>query len=239
MMMREKDVVNVTVNGEKLHIIHSEMSIFEYKGFQYSVYNTDSLISLIKRKGSYNKSVIFYNEHRIKAILDDTVTDRPQDTVIYKFEDSYSQEFEEWNSVLHRPLSQKEFVDFLKHLPKGRVENLDAIIATVQRLKLATEIVSEYETDDHNNITVIFKSKNGEGNALIPSVIFVVLPLLQDGIIQEIEFELEFYKPKSENDKPTFKLSCPKIDRYMKIAVDAEIEKLKKAFSDDWLILAG
>ncbi|HHW41285.1 MAG TPA: hypothetical protein GXX19_09080 [Syntrophomonadaceae bacterium] len=51
--------------------------------------------------------------------------------------------------------------------------------------------------------------------------------------------ELEFYKPKAENERPVFKLSCPKMERYMKTAIKAEVEKLKEAFNRSWLILAG
>lgn len=231
------DTVHVKVDGDKLHIIHSEVPIFQYKGFQYSLDSTDSLISLIKRKGSNTKTVIFYNEDRIMAILDDTVTDRPQDTATYAFK--RSQEYEEWRSVLDRPMLQKDFVDFLKRRPEGQVKDLDILIATVQQLKLATEIIGEYQTDDPNNITFMFKSKDGEGSASIPKTIIVNMPLLLEGIAQEIEIELEFYKPKAENERPVFKLSCPKMERYMKTAIEAEVEKLKEAFDRSWLILAG
>jgi predicted ATP-grasp superfamily ATP-dependent carboligase len=53
-----------------------------------------------------------------------------------------------------------------------------------------------------------------------------------------MEIEIEVIKPKSENEKPIFSLSCPKLSRYKKIALEHEIEQIKKELVG-FLIITG
>jgi len=85
----------------------------------------------------------------------------------------------------------------------------------------------------------MFKSKDGEGNVKLPSVIIATIPLLNESdLIIPLEVELELRKPKSENEKPGFVLTCPKLSRYIREATDHEVEKMKEAL-DGYLIMAG
>jgi hypothetical protein len=163
--------------------------------------------------------------------------DRPQDRATYGF--AFSDTFLEWKGIVGQPMNQKSFVDFLKRRPAEELPVVEPLLAQVQNLKLMTEIVGDYTYDDANNITFMFKTKDGEGMTKLPSVIVINLVLLNESdFSQPVEFELELRKPKSENEKPMFLITCPKIQRYIKTAIEHEVDKLKKAL-EGYLIMAG
>jgi len=230
------DVIHVKTEGDKLHIIHSDLCIFQYRGFNHVIEDTKSIIGLVDRYGSPNNTLIFVNKERIYVIFDDSIKDRPQDTAVCKF--CVSDQAMEWFNIQDSSVRQTKFIDFLKCRPEGEVENLDALLAAVKVLKITTEIIGNYEYDDRGNITFMYKTKDKEGKCSIPSVLNVTMPMLNNGDVLEIEMELEVVKPKSETEKPAFIISCPKWPRYYKQAVEVEIKKLKDALPE-YLILAG
>lgn len=218
-------------------ILHGTIQVYQFNGVKHKLDSIASIIDLIENKGSREKTVIFYNDSQVQAILDDTVMDRPQDYATYGF--VFSDTFTEWKGILEKALSQKDFVDFLKRRPTEEMPVVEPLLAQVQNLKLMTEIVGDYSYDDNNNITFMFKTKDGEGMTKLPSVITVEMPLLNESeFYQLIDFELELRKPKSENEKPAFILTCPKIKRYIKTATENEVDILKEAL-DGYLIMAG
>ena len=220
-----------------LEIRRGEMKIFQSPGANYLLESIGAVINLIKSKGSKEHTVIFYNNDSVRVILDDSIMDRPQDKGTYRY--AFSEDFLEWENIFGRQLAQKEFVDFLRRRPEGQVGDIEWLLANIQKLKLVTEIVEDYQYDDNNNITFMFKSKDGEGNVKLPSVIIATIPLLNESdLIIPLEVELELRKPKSENEKPGFVLTCPKLSRYIREATDHEVEKMKEAL-DGYLIMAG
>jgi hypothetical protein len=230
------EVINIKTEGDKLHIIHSDMHIFQYEGFNYTVEDTESIIGLVNRYGSQYNTVIFVNKNRIRVIFDDSVTTMPQDTAECKFQ--LSDDALDWFGCFRSPLSQKDFIGFLRRRSEGEIENLDALLASVKVLKIATETIGDYKYDECGNITFMYKTKEKEGVCTIPSVLNVTIPMLNNDSVMNIEMELEIIKPKSEDEKPAFMISCPGWSRYYKQAVEVETKKLKDALPE-YLILAG
>ena len=212
--------------------------IYTYKGFRYSLESTNSLVDLIKHRGSKGNTIVLYTDTEIKVILNDAVVDREQDTASYLYQES--QELHEWRGILGRPQVQKDLVDYLKRLPNGQIatEYVDNLIGAIQTLKLATEIVGEYSYADNNNIGVMFKTKDGEAQTYIPKQIEVAIPLLNEGDTFTVEIEIELRKPTSEKERPLLVLTCPKLVRYLKEATEREVAKLKKALAG-YIVLAG
>jgi len=220
-----------------IEIRNAEFKIHQFQGTGYSLKSIGSIVDLVKRKGTSRNTVLFYTGEAVQVILDDGIMDRPQDRAYYDF--CISNEYSEWKKILNTPLSQKDFIKFLQRRPEGELPGIENLLVSIQYLKLATQMVGDYQYDDNNNLTFMFKVGDVEGSAKLPHVITVNIPLLNESdLITSLEIELELNKPKSENDKPTFVLTCPKLSRYLKEATDYEIEKMKEALPG-YLILAG
>lgn len=211
--------------------------VFKPNGAAYKLDSIESVAALVKAKGSQEHTVIFYNDDTVGVILDDSVMDRPKDYATYAFR--LSDELSAWNALFGRTIDQKSFVSFLKQRKPGEIENVEDLMAKIQNLKIATEIIGDYQYDDNNNFTVMFKTKDGENNITLPSALNLHLPFLYgSNKVIDIEVEMELIKPKSENEKPCFKLGCLKYDQYLKEAVDYEVERLKNMLPG-YLVLAG
>lgn len=212
--------------------------IYTYKGFQYGLGSVQALIDLIKVRGSKDNTIIIYTEKSIRAILDDMIDDREQDTATYSFK--FSDQFKEWLAILDDQLSQKELVQFLKHRPDAELsaEYRDLLLGAAQSLKLVTETVGEFEYKDNNNIGITFKTKDGEGQTYIPSNFEISLPIFNEGKTFDIEIEIELKKPTTDNPRLAFTLTCPTRDRYVKDAAEDEVRVLKSALAG-YIVLAG
>ena len=212
-------------------------AVYEYKGFQYNLDSVPSIIELINWKGSQLNSVIFVDEKQVHVILDDTVQNRTKDTGTCVFKESL--EFQEWRRVLGNFLNQKDFLDFLKRRPDGEIEIIDSLKAAVQIFKVNCQITGEFNHDDSNNVQVMFKMGEIESSIRLPKMFLVQMPLIYGSdTIMDMEVELEFTVPKAENEKPTFRLTIPKFQRYWQEAIKAELAKLKEALPGH-LILDG
>jgi hypothetical protein len=210
---------------------------YQYRGYNYTLESIGSVIELIRWKGNNLSTVIFVDDGGVQVILDDAVINRPKDTAKYSYKKSI--ELDEWALVLSKAIQQKSFIDFLKRRPDDQVEEIDLLLASVQKMNLATVITGEYEPVDSNNVTVSFKIKETETSTKIPKVLIIQMPLVfgSDNIVT-MEVELEFRAPRNEGEKPLFLLTIPKFDRYWQEAVDFEIDRLKKALGG-YLILDG
>lgn len=210
---------------------------YQYQGYRYILESIQSVIDLISWKGSAENTVIFVDEAGVQVILDDTVTDRPKDTAIYQYTESL--EYKEWQSVLGRAIQQKAFIDFLKRRPEDQIEENDLLLASVQKLNLATVITGDFEYEDINNHVVAFKIKETETSTKLPKVLVVSMPLIYGNEnILTMEVELEFRAPRNDGEKPVFLLTIPKFDRYWQEAIEYEVSKLKEQLKEH-LILSG
>lgn len=212
--------------------------IFQYKGFSYAAYSTDSLIALVKSKGSAANSVIAYDEKGVKVILDDTVIDREQSRIGYGFRKS--SQFEEWEEVLAgAAVDQKSFIKFLQRREEGEVAEIEALMAALQNFKFVTNIAGDFTFDDRNNYTFAYKIGDAEGTVRFPQMLIANIEIFNEsGLIQPMEIEIEVIKPRNESEKPVFCLSCPKLERYKRQAVDNEIDKIKTELAGH-LIVTG
>ncbi len=226
---------NANYQEKVLTILKGEA--FSPIGTFYRLDSIEAVAELVKAKGSKEHTVIFYNDDQIDIILDDSIMDRPRDTAVYGFKPSDL--FIEWNSILDKPISQKDFVNFLKQRTPKELADLGMLLAKVQNLKIATQIMGDYQYDDNNNFTVMYKAKDGEGQVTLPSILEVTIPILYGSDKNfALEIELELNKPRSENEKPSFTLSCRQLKRYIREATEYEVERLKTMLPG-YLILAG
>jgi len=231
---------NITTTGDALTIRRGEApDIFTYAGFRHTVDSTDSLITLVRSKGVQPNTVISYNEKGIKAILDDTVKDRNQDRINYEFK--FSQQYLEWEKILVKgsAFDQRDFIKFLQRREPGEIEGIEALIVSLQNFKYVTNINADFSRENEQNYTFMIKIGEAEGSIKLPQLITANIEVYNESkFIQPMELELEVYKPKSEGEKPLFALTCPKLQRYLKAAVNFEIEHLKNEL-EGYLIVAG
>jgi len=229
--------VHITPVGDTVKIMHGELPFFQKDGVNYRVDTLQSILDLVRSKGSAEKTIIFYNDTFIHAILDDTINDRTLDTARYNF--SYSIEFLAWKEILGDKLIQKDLIEFLRNHPGDVVGGIDYLISMVSKLKVVTEIVGDYNYDDNNNVSFFFKSKDGEGQVKLPAVIQIQIPVFRESsFVPIIDIELQLNKPKSENEKPTIQLTCQKLKFYHNNAVKHEVSLLKETLSG-FMIFAG
>lgn len=232
----EQVVIQAPTDGQPIKILHGDYHHYQLDGANFNIESTESLITLVKTKGSKAATMIFHDDERIKVILDDQIVDRRKDVAVFGYPKSL--QYEEWRRVLERGMLQKTFVDFLKLRPEGEVLDIESVLANIQHLRFATSIISEHENDG-NNVTLVFKAQDAEGCTQLPKVIYANMPLINGSdLVLTMEFELEFRKPKAEDEKPVFALTCPKFARYWEEAVKHEVNKVKEGLKG-YLILNG
>lgn len=242
----KKLVVNMAPGQEKavVHLIESQQKVkdeynFHYTGFNYVAQSTQAIIDLIKHhtKDDPLHTIIFYDEKQVQVILDETVQDRPQDTIRYAFDESL--QLKDWKKVFGKPLSQKEFIDFLKRRPPDEVGDCEILLAAVQTIKMATEITGDFEYLNNNNVVVSFKIKDAASATEFPSTFDIFIPLVNESVYQDtLEIELTVNKPRNEGDKLSFQLECPKLPYYWQEAVKAEIQYIRNELPE-YLVIAG
>jgi hypothetical protein len=239
-MNNNEQQINITPAGDQLVIRTGDANeVFDYQGYQYRAESTESLITLVKSKGSVPNSIIAYNQDGIKVILDDTVLDRTQDRLTYNYK--FSQQFEEWSKILRNGavFEQKPFIDFLRRREATEIDCQESLMAAIQNFKYVSNITGDFTYDDRNNYTFGFKIGDAEGTVKIPQIINANIEIYNESqFIQAIEIEIEVKRPKSEGEKPLFALTCPKLERYIKIAIENEIERVKTEL-EGYLIVAG
>lgn len=240
MYNEEKEILNLNVEGKEVVVRHGEAPrVFEYQGFQHEVYSTDSFVRLVKEKSSQPNCVVAYNDDKIIAILNDNVIERIQDHVVYAFRKSL--QYDEWKEVLTRCtiFDQKTLIKFLQRREPDEVIDMEMFLAMLQNFKYVTNIEADFSRADDQNYTFAIKVGEQEGSIKIPQMIYLNLEIFNESqFTQEIEIEVEVYKPKEAGEKTGFKLTCPKLQRYLKAAVDHEIEELKKGLKN-YLIVTG
>jgi hypothetical protein len=239
-MMEQREQINVCAKEGEIIIRHGEAKpIFTFKGTSYKTKTVQGFASLVKSKGQQEHAVIFSSiDNSAVAILDDRVQDREQDKVYYNGQ--VSVQFDEWRGILGGAnFSQKEFIEFLQRREGGEVGERDALIQHLKNFRYVTNISGDFTYDSANNYTFMVKVGEAEGTVRIPQAMTANIEVFLDsGFLQEMEVEIEITKPKSENEKPRFALSCPKLKRYLKKANDHEMEVLH-AELEGWLVVAG
>jgi len=222
---------------EQKHITIMKGVVFQPEGTNYKLNSIESVAELVKIKGNKENTVIFYNDRHVGIILNDSILDRPKDYATYTF--TLSDELAAWSSLFNKYIDQRSFVNFLKRRKPEEVDHAESLMAKIQNLKIATEILGDYQYDDNNNFTVMFKAKDKEDSITLPSVLTLQVPFFYgSNKVMSIEIEMEMVKPRNENEKPGFKLTCLKYDLYHREAVEYEVERLQHLLPG-YLVLAG
>ncbi|GHV50307.1 hypothetical protein FACS1894216_02250 [Synergistales bacterium] len=211
-----------------------------YAGFQYTALTPKSFVELVRAKGKQEHAVIFMHGGGFSAILDDTVTDRPQDVINYGF--AFSTQFEEWREVLTNDgdaFKIKELADFLKRREPCEIMDADKFLYAVQNFKYVSNITGDFTFDDRNNYVFSIKVNDAEGTVRFPAVINAYIEIFRgSGFVQDIPIEVEIVKPKNPGEEPLFLLSCPTFERYRVKAAEREFEELRNEL-DGWLVAEG
>lgn len=238
-MSNGEHVYQIGDGTKELVVRHGQApNIFQYNGFQYAVDTTTSFINSVLKLANKDTAVVAYQkeELRVFAVLDANVQDRPQDGISLQFK--ISRELKSWLSVCDARIDQKALVKFLE-VQKASGLDVDLLIGSLKQLKFMTQTTGDYSFDDNNNYTFSFKVGDAEGIAKIPAQIVVKLPILMDGtLVTDVTFEIEFLKPKAENEKPGFVITCPLLQAIKDQAVDEELSEIHKHL-DGFLIVAG
>ena len=212
---------------------------YEYKGFQYKALSLFSFVSLVKSKGSMEKSVIFHNELCFHAILDDTIMDRRHDTITYQL--SKSLLFDVFSKILvdSAAFSVPEFAKFLKRLSAEEIPAIEKLLYGVQNFKYVQNLSGDFSYNNNNDYTFCIKSSGVEQTLKIPQSFSAEIEIFKDsGFFQTFEIEIEIEIPKSQNDGPYFVLSCPKYKYLLEKALKNQVLELAAEF-DGWLVVAG
>jgi hypothetical protein len=243
MQNENKPEIRIQLDGERIAgqplRFGEAPEVFVYQGFRHTARSTASFIELVKRKGCAegDRTVVAYTDQGIEAILDDSVKDRPQDTVTFGF--TKSLELSEWGKVWDKPVDHKTLADFLNRQDPSQVQGLEFFIEAVRNFKYTSVIDGDFSYDDRNNYTFAVKIRDQEGSVKIPKTLFLRIPLIEESeFLQTIEVEVDFQKPRSEQEKVLFLLSCPKFPRYWREAVKHEIQKVKEELAG-YLVVAG
>jgi len=238
--MSDDKQINITPKGDILEFRTGEAKqLYQYDGYQYTAESTESLITLVRSKGSEENTIIAYTDGGIKVILDDTVITRDQDRLKYNYK--YSQQFEEFRSILEKGVvfEQKQFIDFLRRREPGEINGQDMLMAAIQSFKFSSIISGDFTYDDQDNYICSFKIGDAEGTVKIPQLITANIEVFNESdFVQTVELELEIKKPRDQSEKPLIALTCPKLPRYLQKAMDHEIETVENEL-EGYLIVAG
>lgn len=240
MEMQEK--INIEVQGENLNIRHGDLpklpDIFQYKGFQHSTTSAGGFVELVRSKSNKPNCVVFWNgDGEMKAIMDDTVYDRPQDLVT--FSPSRSVQYKEWYDVLAHEVSfeQKPFIDFLRTREPHELVGRDDLLMKVRKFTYVTRTEGDAIRDDNNNYSFAIKVNNVEATVQIPATMYLDIELFAESEFrQRVELDLEVEIPRKEGEKLKFKLSCPTFERYKQAAIDGIVDYIKTEL-DGYLIV--
>lgn len=235
--------VSVTPNDQgELVLRNGEAKpVFDYRGFTYKADGTRDFAALVGAKAPETDScIVFFNDSGFKAILDDRVQDRPQDRVVYSFQQSV--QMKEWADVLGergKVFGIKDFADFLKRREEGEIQDLENLLYAVQNFKYVTNIEGDFTFEDRNNYTFNVKVNEAETTVRVPKVLVVSLEIFKgSGFKQDVEIEIEVHRPKDPSEKPGFLLSCPKFGRYHETAKEYEFSQLA-VLLEGYLVVAG
>lgn len=235
--MEQKIMINA--QGQELTLREGNAKrVYDYQGFHHKAFSTESFTELVDQKASKPDCIVAYDDNGMMAILDDTVVDRDQDRVSYQFKKSL--QYKEWKELLEGcVMNQKAFIKFLQGREPEELQNLELLLFNIKNFKYVTNIAGDFSQDDRNNYTFMIKSSDGEGTVKIPQFINAKIEIFNESnFFQAVEIEVEVYRPKDATEVPGFKFSCPKLERYLKTAVENEVNTMKNNLPG-YLIVTG
>jgi hypothetical protein len=227
--------------GETTFRTGEALKLFQYQGYAYRAYTTDSFCRLLQAEAKPDRAVVFEMKKGFHAIVDRHLEDRSQDRIVYDF--ALSSQAKEWEPVFSENgmvFSIKGMINFLKRREPGEIEDAEIFMYAAQNFKYAIKTEADFTRDNDQNYVVSIKVGEAEGTIRVPECIYVNLPLLEGSdFIQSLEIEVEIHRPKDEKDgTPGFRLSCPKYERYFEKARNSEIAEMEHRL-EGFLIVQG
>lgn len=236
--------LNIDVKGDTVNIRRGNLpdlpKIFQYEGFSHQTTSAQGFIDLVKAKANKPNCVVFWQRNgHVNAIMDDTVYERPQDTVTYK--PAWTIQYAEWKEILTRGVSfdHKSFIDFLRTRQPYELQGRDELLFKVRKFTYATRTDGEAIRDDNNNYSYALKVNNVETTVQMPASVFLEIELFEESNFpQTTELDLEIIIPRKEGEKLTFRLSCPTFTRYESEAMQKIIDSIREGL-DGYLVVKG
>jgi hypothetical protein len=217
----------------------SPLPPYNYKGVKHQLQSVPALADLLRKHGSQEKTIVYFNDENINAVLDHTVQDRPFDTALYSFEES--PQASDWSRVFGKNQGQK---DFLKARAVGEIYCIETLMLAAQKITGNFKVISESTYIDSNNMGIVYKIEDqagktlDEGQLMLPEKITVTMPLLKESPeLYDVEIDLELTKPVDARP-PYFVLTCPRWPIFWRLAVDNAVEDLRDRLPG-YLIIAG
>ena len=235
------EILQVNLVGEQKELVIRQgdaQNIFQYNGFRYETTNTESFIAAVRKFGTEENTVIASSDGKVVAIIDCTVTGRPQDRICLKW--GLSPVAMRWGAVIGKPMQQPQFVKFLER--EARIEyqtTVEQLLAQVKNLKINAQIIGDYSMDDRNNYTFMYKIGDTEGTTKIPSVIDLYMQMIDGGRPEIVTIEIEFVRPSNPQEKPTFTFSCPTWQDIFRKSCEYEFEQIKQGVWPGALVICG
>lgn len=200
------------------------------------------MADLLLRHGSKERSIGYFNDKNINAVLDHTIQHRPFDTAVYSFE--ASPQASDWKNVFGKNLGQRDFIKFLKAREPGEVPNIENLMLAAQKVSANFKVITESTYVDSNNMGIVYKIEDNDGRTVeegkmdIPNRLEISMPLLKESPeIFVVEVDLELTKPV-DGSPPFFVLTCPRWTTFWRQAVEAAVADLRDRLSG-YLIIAG
>jgi hypothetical protein len=230
--------VNVTAeDGATISILEGQANTpFDYKGFQLTVSDLASLIEMAHTYGCDELSLVMVGEKGVLLIVDNKEYARPKDTVYYPYRPQLA--YKAWGEKLKSKIDYRKFIEFLRGRNPEEVEGMEILLAKLTTIKFDSIVNGDYSYDDNNNMTVMFKTSTSEGSQTLPKQIIASLPIFEDQPVYRFALDMELILPKSEQEKPSFILTCPRWDENV-IAAQRDILVRTKKDLAGYTILSG
>lgn len=212
--------------------------LWVHKLRDHAMRDAESFVAFVKQYGDPKKGSVFYSSgagERFTVTMFFDAMNREESVEL-----TFSRSLELQTFLGKGPgaiMNQKQFLKTLETFPEC-IESVTAIRAMVERLQMSKEIKFESNLDP-DNLTFIYSEKGGQQEGKLPKKIMLTLPFFEGSENRiRIEVDLDVEMPKSEGDKPSFKLENVKHARTERDAVKAEIDSMKQKLSG-WLFLNG
>lgn len=232
----EKIEVKVLTDGKEVILREGKApDIFQNNGYCYDTTNTESFVAAIQKFGSKENTVMAAGGDSVKAIVDCTIKNRPQDIIRLRWE--ASPEAKRWKAVMGKQLVQAIFVKFLEREVRiSQSPVVESLLAQLKMFKVSAQIIGDYSMDDRNNYTFMYKIGDAEGQTKVPSLIQMEFPMIDEGRKEKVDIELEFIRPGNSNDKPAFCLTCPTWEDIVRESINFEVQEIIAALPGTLLI---
>jgi hypothetical protein len=203
------------------------------KDRSYTVTDSASFVSYVKRYGNPDEGIIFFNSTGVVMFFDEK-------NRVEKVSLPFAKSLELIAFLGNdngKEFDQKRLAKTIETFPEV-VADSDILLPCLTLLQMSKQVDFESNIDPHNH-TFIYKDKSGDQTTRLPKQIVLNLPYFE-GSVNKVnvlaDFEVEM--PTSAGAKPVFRLHNPRAERTEREAVEKEIETIK-AELPGWMFVQG